>query len=193
MKSHSSHLRHAVYKKQGQREILSSWLIKCVFSSVCWPCNQCHAGPLCFCCFYCEASTWHWPSAFLLSVLWWLAFLGSCLHHGFLGLTKPLNDKKKWHWDALLYMYIDYSLRLRYVYIYPIGVVISRKYARNKGQMLNSLNWLGVKMQFSKNLSLKSGRWVVVFVVVAFFLPFATGFQGRHRPSLLKSYSMWWH
>ena len=31
MKSHSSHLRHALYKKQGQREILSSWLIKCVF------------------------------------------------------------------------------------------------------------------------------------------------------------------
>ena len=34
MKSHSSHLRHAVYKKQGQREILSSWLIKCVVGGV---------------------------------------------------------------------------------------------------------------------------------------------------------------
>ena len=34
MKSHSSHLRHALYKKQGQREILSSWLIKCVAGGV---------------------------------------------------------------------------------------------------------------------------------------------------------------
>ena len=34
MKSHSSHLRHALYKKQGQREILSSWLIKCVVGGV---------------------------------------------------------------------------------------------------------------------------------------------------------------
>ena len=90
----------------------------CVCSPVCFgPSNQCHAGP-CFCMFWLFFSTTvrlplgtdHQP--FCCQRFGGLAFLGSCLRRGLLGLTKCTERQKNMTLRCTsIHVSINYSLR----------------------------------------------------------------------------------